>query len=197
MRPLLACAAFLLAAAPALAGFEQTIPRGRVRRLVVDFPAGEVTVRNGAPDRITIAGKARRKNVEVDDAKLVLKVDGDEAVISRVGGSRLINYSVIVEVPPGIDVEVETRYGEVNLNGSFGDVDVDLRAGEVRLSTPRANVKQLAASVLVGEVHTNLGDRTIEREGVFPGTTRWENESGRSKVSVHTTAGEVHVTLLR
>jgi hypothetical protein len=57
-------------------------------------------------------------------------------------------------------------------------------------------VKELTASCRIGEVHTHLGDRTIDREGVFPGTTHFVNPNGgRSVMNLHTTVGEVHVTL--
>lgn len=197
MRHLLASCALLLSATAAFAGFDQTIARGNVRRIVVDVPAGEVTVRNGAAGRISISGYARRKEGVVDGPKLVLRADGDEATVARVGGSHFTNYSVRVEVPPGTAVAINTRYGEVRLDGTFGDIDVSLRAGEVRVETPRAGVRELDASALVGEVRTNLGDRTISREGVFPGRTHWENAAGKSRVSVHTTAGEVYVRLVR
>lgn len=197
MRHLIASCALLLSATAAFAGFDQTVARGNVRRIVIDVPAGEVTVRNGAAGRISISGYARRKEEVVDSASLVLRVDGEEATVARVGGSHFTNYSVRVEVPPGTAVLVTTHYGEVRLDGTFGDINVSLHAGEVRVETPRAAVRELDASALVGEVRTNLGDRTISREGVFPGHTRWENAAGRSRVSVHTMAGEVYVRLVR
>ncbi|HKO56658.1 MAG TPA: hypothetical protein VJ276_12335 [Thermoanaerobaculia bacterium] len=195
MRHLIACCALSLLATAAFAGFDQTVARGGVRRIVIDVPAGEVTVRNGAADRISISGYARRHEEIIDDAKLVIRIDGDKATVARVGGSHFTNYSVRVEVPPGTAVDVGTHFGEVRLDGTFGDVDVSLRAGEVRLYTPRATVRELNASAMVGEVHTDLGDRTIQREGVFPGRTHWENAAGKSHVNVRTTAGEVHVRL--
>src|ERR1051325_6413715 len=197
MRHLIACCALLFTATAAFAGFDQTIARGAVRRIVVDVPAGEVTVRNGAADRITISGYARRHEVVIDSAKLVLRVDGDEATVAREGGTHFTNYSLRVDVPPATAVAAGTRYGRVRIDGTFGDVNVSLSAGEVRLETPRAAVRELNASAMVGEVHTNLGARTIQREGLFPGRTHWENTAGRSVVNMHTTAGEVHVRLTR
>jgi hypothetical protein len=98
-------------------------------------------------------------------------------------------------LPTGLDVDVSTHFGEVDIDGSFGNIDTDLRAGEVHVRTPRANVRDLNASVRVGEVHTYLGDRYIENEGLFPRTARFHNAAGRSDVNVHSTFGEVHVTL--
>jgi hypothetical protein len=51
---------------------------------------------------------------------------------------------------------------------------------------------------MVGEVHARLGDSSVNNEGVFPGRVRWENPSGgRGRISLHTTAGEIHVQLTR
>ncbi|GAC1437201.1 MAG: hypothetical protein NVSMB68_09120 [Thermoanaerobaculia bacterium] len=41
-------------------------------------------------------------------------------------------YHVTVEVPRGMDVEVGTHYGDVSIEGSFGDIDVDLRGRRER-----------------------------------------------------------------
>jgi hypothetical protein len=53
------------------------------------------------------------------------------------------------------------------------------------------------ASVRVGEVHTDTGELHEDHEGLFPGRTRFYNSTGRSTVNVHTTFGEVHVTLTK
>jgi hypothetical protein len=106
-------------------------------------------------------------------------------------------FDLKVEIPPGVDVVLETKYGEVDIEGSFGNVECDLRAGEIHVRTPRANVRDLSASVRIGEVHANLGDQSIEKEGLFPGSMTWVNAGGKSNLHVHTTFGEVHVTLTR
>jgi len=152
-------------------------------------------------------GSEERQEMQslVDDVNVAIEVHGDEATIYRTFGPnargwRARNISVeelTIEVPSGMNVGVATRFGEVRMDGSFGDISADLRAGEVYLRTPRADVRVLDASCRVGEVHTNLGDRVITREGLFPGRTHFENDGGRSAVSLHVTAGEVHVTLTK
>jgi hypothetical protein len=92
-------------------------------------------------------------------------------------------------------VEVHQKAGEVKVAGSFGDIDVKMRAGEVTINTPKRNVRELLASTSVGEVHTNLGDRLVSKQGVFPGRTHYLNEGGRSMVSVDLMAGEVDIVL--
>jgi hypothetical protein len=223
MRTRLALAAALtLAAATAAAdqevthSFASSVPRGRVRRIVVDIPAGEVRIRNGQSGVIALRGEIRRsydgwrereKEQRIaDDVAAEIYVNGDEAVVRRRYGPHAHSWSarsfhsgfdVRLEVPPGVDVILETKYGEVDLDGTFGNVECDLRAGEIRVRTPRANVRDLSASVRVGEVHANLGDETIAKEGLFPGSMQWVNASGRADMHVHTTFGEVHVTLTR
>jgi hypothetical protein len=219
MRFLLALALLLVSGA-ALADdevmhdFATAAPRGHVRRVVIDVPAGEVKIRNGASDRIAVSGTAirrfdghRRRAKEqaiADDISAEVVIDGDEAIVRRRFGSNAQSWSarsfhssvdLTVELPSGIDVEVTTRYGAVNIDGAFGSIDTDLRAGEVHVRTPRSNVRDLTASVTIGEVHTYFGDHYIENEGVFPRVARFHNASGRSDVNVRSTFGEVHVTL--
>jgi hypothetical protein len=96
----------------------------------------------------------------------------------------------------GVEVAFETRYGDVDIDGLLGGVLVDLRAGEIHAAFPREMVRDLTASVRVGEVHASVGDRRIDNEGVFPRAAKWTNPAGgRASVNLHTTAGEVHVTL--
>lgn len=195
MRTLIAFCAVSLAAATASADFKTAVPRGNVQRVVVAVPAGEIKVRNGPADRISIDGYAERHDEIVEDTKLEIVVRDKEAIVRRTSALHFTSYTVTIEVPPGTAIDLATKYGDVRLDGSFGDVDADLNAGEIRLRTPRTQVRELNASAMVGEVHTNLGDRTISREGLFPGRTHWTNEGGRSRINLHTTAGEVHVTL--
>ena len=212
--------AALLVAVAALANeevthsFATTASRAHVRRVVIDIPAGEVRIRNGAADRIAVRGTSirhfegyRRRVKEqqiADDITAEIVVNGDEAIVRRHFGPNAQSWSaksdhsaveVTVELPPGIDVDLSTRYGSVDIDGAFGSIDTDLRAGEVHVRTPRANVRDLSASVSVGEVHTYFGDRYIENEGLLPRTAHFHNAGGRSDVNVHTTFGEVHVTL--
>jgi hypothetical protein len=215
-------AALSLAAVGAVAdevvthSFSSAAKRGAIRRVIVDIPAGEVQVRNGVSDAITLTGEVRRgcddrgdreKNQRiVDDISAEIYVSGDEAIVRRKFGPNAqswsarswhSSYHVTVEVPRGIDVVIETRYGEVKMEGDFGNVDIDLRAGEVHLRTPRASVHELNASVRVGEVHTDLGEQRESHEGIFPGSTHFINSGGRTRINVHTTVGELHVTLTR
>jgi len=213
----LALAAFSAAADEEVThSFASSVPRGHIRRLIIDIPAGEVKLRNGDAGTISLSGEIRRsydgrrerpKEQRIaDDISAEIYVNGDEAVVRRRYGPSAHSWSarsfhsgfdVRVEVPPGVDVTIETRYGEVDIDGTFGNVLCDLRAGEIHVRTPRANVRDLSASVRVGEAHANLGDHSIQKEGLFAGGIEWSNAGGKSAMRVHTTFGEVHVTLTR
>ncbi|HEY8849372.1 MAG TPA: DUF4097 family beta strand repeat-containing protein [Thermoanaerobaculia bacterium] len=215
-------AALLLSASIALGddqithAFSASASRGGASRVVIDVPAGDVKIRSGAASAIRITGFVRRnydgnneRNKQqriANDITVGIDVHGDEAVISRKYGpsanswsarSWHSTYDMSVEVPRGVDLDIRTKYGDVTLDGDFGNVDVDLTAGEIHLTVPRSSVRELNASVRVGEVHTDTGDLHEDHEGLFPGRTRFYNATGRSTINVHTTFGEVHVTLTK
>lgn len=206
----------LVAALPVAADvrhrFDSSVARGGIRRLVIDVPAGEVDIRNGAGDRLTVSGyvsrdpdsdrnRAKEQRI-VDDTTVEIAVRNDEAVVRRRFGPNaegwragtFSNYHVTVEIPPGIDLDVRTKFGDLTIDGSFGDIDVDMRAGDVNVRLPRKDVRQLNVSARIGDVHARLGDESIEHEG-FPGNTRYANPAGRTIVNVHVTAGDMNVTL--
>jgi hypothetical protein len=185
-----------------------------VQRVVIDIPQGSFTVRTGSPSQLALSGIASRdydgareaawaKKV-VDDTSIEIYVSGTEAVVRRKFGrnaqswraQKFTGIDLRLDLPPGVDVVFETTAGEIDLAGDFGDVDIDLRAGEVDVRVPRAKVRVLNASCRIGEVHTNLGREIVTREGVLPGKTHYFNAAGRSHVNVHTTFGEVRVTLM-
>lgn len=221
MRSIILGAAVLLAAASAFADesvthqFSATRARGGVRHVVIDVPAGEVHVRNGAPGAIVATGSVRRDYDDesdrvkqqrvVDDIGVEIFVSNDTALISRKLGEHArgwsarnnSEYRVEVDVPPGLDVDVQTHAGEVHFDGTFGSLHTDLRAGEIHANIARANVRDLMASVRIGEVHANTGDQQIDNEGVLPKEVHWVNPNGgQSKIDLHTTVGEVHVKLM-
>jgi hypothetical protein len=195
--------------------FSTSVPLRNIRRVVVAIPAGEINLHNGTTNDIVASGSIRRKYDDdedddrgrqrgIDDVDVEIYTNGKEAIVRRhfgrtAHGWRFMKFTGVdldLAVPPGVDVEFETKAGEIRMEGTFGNVDTDLRAGEIHVVTPRASVKELNASCRIGEVHTHIGDRTIEREGVFPGTTHFVNhEGGKSTMNLHTTFGEVHVTL--
>jgi hypothetical protein len=218
--PLILAAATLLVAGSVLAddvehSFQTSTPRGGVQRVVIDIPAGSFKIRNGAANTIALSGIASRdydSNNEriwaqkvVDDTSVEIVVQGAEAKIRRKFGKgasswraqKFTGIDLDLNLPAGVDVQFETTAGEVDMAGDFGDVNIDLRAGEVDLKVPRAKVRELNASCRVGEVRAHLGHEIVTREGLFPGRTHFFNAEGKTHVNVHVTAGEVDVTLTK
>ncbi|HEX8616698.1 MAG TPA: hypothetical protein VF911_03835 [Thermoanaerobaculia bacterium] len=217
MRKLLFAASLLLASAASAAdvehSFQRAIDRGAVQRIFIDIPTASFTIRNGSANQLALSAivsrdfdgadeKAWAQKV-VNDTTVEFYVNGKDAVIRRKFGpnaqswraQKFSGLDLRLDLPPGVDVQFDTTAGEIDMTGNFGNIDIDLRAGEIDLRMPRAMVRELNASCRIGEVRTNVGTELITKEGLFPGTTRFVNPAGRSRVNVHVTAGEIDVTL--
>lgn len=195
--------------------FQSVVPRGQVQRVLIDIPHGSFTIRNGAPGHIGVSGIASRDydgshervwaQKVVNDTSVEVYVNGAEAVVRRKFGrnadswraQKFTGLDLRLDLPPGVDVEFETSAGEIDMAGDFGDVTVDLRAGEVDLRLPHARVREMNASCRIGEVRAHLGTEIVTKEGILPGRTHFFNPKGKSHVNVHVTAGEVDVTLVQ
>ena len=211
-------AATLLAASTAAAkdvthAFQAAVARGAVQRVVIAIPTGSFTIRNGTGDRLALAGVASRDfdtakerqwaQKVVDDISVEFVVKGAEAIVRRKFGrnaqswraQKFTDMELRLELPPGMDVDFDTTAAEIEMVGDFGDIDIDLRAGEVDLRIPKTRVRELNASCRVGEVRAHLGHEVVTREGVLPGKTHFFNAGGSAHVNVHVTAGEVDVVL--
>lgn len=193
--------------------FQSTVARAGVRRVIIDVPHGNFTIRNGNANDIVVAGIASRDydgkremawaQKVVNDTSVEIYVSGNEAIIKRKFGPNADSYrarkftgiDLRLDLPPGVDVKFETSAGDVDVAGDFGHLDIDLRAGDVKIQMPRARVRALDASCRVGEVNTNLGTQIVSKEGLFPGRTHFFNAAGTSNVKAHVTFGEVNVTL--
>jgi hypothetical protein len=221
MRNQLVFAVTLLAATSVFADpdvehkFQSVVPRGQVQRVLIDIPHGSFTIRNGAPGHIGVSGVASRDydgqheriwaQKVVNDTSVEVYVNGGEAIVRRKFGQnadswraqKFTGIDLRLDLPAGVDIEFNTTAGEVDVNGDFGDVSIDLRAGEIDVRVPRGKVREMNASCRVGEVRTNLGTEVITKEGLLPGRTHYFNPKGTSHVNVHVTAGEVDVTLVQ
>ena len=77
------------------------------------------------------------------------------------------------------------------LQDLFALPDDELKARNVVRRTAAHN-----APCRVSLTDANIGDETISKEGLFPGTMTWVNASGRADMHVHTTFGEVHEVVI-
>jgi hypothetical protein len=195
--------------------FQTAVPRGQVQRVRIDIPYGSFTVRNGASSQLAVSGIVSRDydgprerawaQRVVDDTSVEIYVRGAEAIVRRKFGKsaqswrakRFTGIDMRLEVPAGVDIRLDSSAGEVDLEGNFGDIAIEMGAGEIDVRVPRATVRELNASCRIGEVRTNLGSEIVTREGILPGRTHFFNAAGKSHVNVHVTVGEVDVTLTK
>ncbi|MGN6185589.1 MAG: hypothetical protein ACTHQM_18275 [Thermoanaerobaculia bacterium] len=193
--------------------FQSAVERGSVQRVIIDVPQGNITIRNGAPQQLLVAGIASRDydgkremawaQKVVDDTSVEIYVNGSEAIVKRKFGPKAESYrarkftglDLRLEIPSGIEVKFETDAGNIDMAGDFGHVNLALRAGEVAIKMPRSRVRALDASCRIGEVKTNTGTQIIEKEGLFPGRMHFFNATGTSNVKAHVTTGRINVEL--
>lgn len=193
--------------------FQTAVARGQVQRVLIDIPYGSFTVRNGSSHQLAVSGIVSRDydgsrerawaQKVVNDTSVEIYVRGAEAIVRRKFGKsaqswrakRFTGIDLRLEVPPGVDIRFDTSAGEVDLEGNFGDISIEMGAGEIDVRVPRAKVRELNASCRIGEVRTNLGKEIVTREGILPGRTHFFNAEGKAHVNVHVTVGEVDVTL--
>jgi hypothetical protein len=194
--------------------FSSSVPRAGVRSVTIEIPIGTLEIRNGASGAIAVHGEARReydgpqervsRQRAVDSSSVEIEVRGDEAFIRRrfesgagSWASGHTKFDVSIEIPQSLNVMIEQKVGELRMDGAFGNVDIEMRVGEVHIRTPKVNVRELTAGTTVGEVHTNVGDRTFDREGLFAGKTHYINEGGKSSFRVDLSIGEIHIQLTK
>jgi len=168
--------------------------------------AGNAIVVEGHVDIAANRGGSRENAQKIADAMAMgIDLHGSRATIGprygREARSRRArhgaDYEFTVTVPPGTHVEVRQRAGSVDADGSFGDVDVAMHAGEAKVVVPRASVASVDASTRIGEIEADVGDRVVNNEGVFPRAFVWENPDGEYKVRLRVTVGEITIRLTR
>jgi hypothetical protein len=193
---------------------ENRIDAEGIRRVVIELPPGTVNVRTSRDGMVRIDGDlsvrfgnrtpaSERRAVaagidvvgERRGSRLVIGEQRD--AIARRGWARRLHteHNITITVPEWTHVELRQRNGEIDLDGAFGDLDVSMRAGEIRLTMPRSGVGDLTAKTRIGEVNADLGRQTEVREGLLPGEVRYANPEGESTVRLYVTVGSVSVRL--
>jgi hypothetical protein len=213
---------FLLVAGSALAEGEvgreirQSSSSAGIVRVEISIPIAELRIENSPGSTIDVSGTIRQKYSKRDDrswaeavvqsTRIVMEQRGDRIVIRRVQGPEAdswkakkspANIRAVVAVPAGMAFEVEQSIGEIEVDGSFGEMDVKLNIGDLTIRTAREDVRQLTARVGIGEVHANLGDRIITKEGLFAGETLWSNDAGRYRLRADVRIGSIRIELQR
>jgi hypothetical protein len=220
MKKILLCAGIaVLAAGTAVADsevgrtFRAVSPATGIEHVIVEISVGSVTVRTGTQNQIEVAGsirrdydgseRSRRRATEViENTQVKIELRGDRAFVSEELGSGAgrgkwhhSELEVRITVPRGVNLDVKQSVGELDIKGDFRDVTAEMTVGELTVRLPRKNVKELKAGATIGEVHADLGDRVLSREGVFAGRTHFISETGIGVVDIRLKIGEVDITL--
>jgi hypothetical protein len=194
--------------------FKSSLAAADVKRIVIEVPVAELTVRTAAGSDVTIEGvatrdvdndkEAREAQPIVDNSSIVMKSRGRTAYIEPeyrgvANGwmkKKKTAFRVTITVPPGLPVDIDQEVGDVEISGATGDMNLRLGVGEVHVTMPKHSVRELSASATIGEVKTNFPDRTITKEGFFAGTTHYLNEGGKSNINLRVRVGEMKIDLV-
>lgn len=185
-----------------------------VKSIEVKISVASLEIRTSAAREIQISGAIRREYDSprgrerarkiVEDTDIEVLVRGDQATIrekkegaARSGTARWVSNEVELRItlPAGSNLEVEMDVGELDIDGDLRDVGVEMNVGELSVRLPKRNVKELSAGARIGEVHADFGERTVTREGILAGRTRYASDTGIGIVDLSLDIGEVDITL--
>lgn len=210
----------LCTAAPALAADRVERPvsasadAAAVRNIVIEIPSSALLITTHREPVVRVEGIATRtyrgeyNRAEAESllgqARVDLTLRGRTLYVSRQFDGRAgrfwnspeaTNFDLDLHLPAGIPVEIRQNAGTLEMEGSFGDLDVKLGAGDVMLRMPRTVLGELDAATTVGDLKTDLGPRIVEKSGVMAGSTVFVNDQGTSKVRLRVRAGTIDVRL--
>ncbi len=185
----LALGVSVIGVAVALAGtpIDETIPARPDSEIKIENLAGSVTVTVGRDDQVHVSGtlgeNAKRLAIKTDDEDIDIEVVLPRQV-EDIAGTDLV-----IEVPRGAEVFVETVSANVAIEGVEGKVGVETVSGTVGVDVPAANRRVRLESVS-GEM-TIVGTVTDLRAESVSGKIDVDGVSGEIEVS--TTSGVIEV----
>ena len=134
--------------------------------------------------------------VKLESGESFAALDGEDHGSRRHGsGHRDSGFTVTVEMPRSLALELDFGAGELSIEDLRDDVTVDMGAGEIDVRMPERSVHSVEVNLAVGETAIHQGGRTREYTNVLGGPVRWTSGRGDSEIEVNLGAGEVEVTL--
>lgn len=178
----------------------ETFQVDAVPRVEVRITAGEVAVRPATDGVVRVV-------VETADTEaLAIGQVGNTITVAQESRwrFRLRSVRVLVDTPPGSDIDISTVSADIRLNGSFGATRLKTATGDITVdAAARLDVSTVSGSCRVGEVGSDTrlsavaGDYSGRRVGGrLQGTTasgdiRVERVDG--DVDVATTSGDIRI----
>lgn len=178
----------------------ESFPVDAVPRLDIRITAGEVAVRTGGDHDVRVTVEA------ADTGELTLAQVGNTITVAQESRWRLRSRSVrvLVETPPGSDVDIATVSADVRLTGPLGTTRLKTAAGDISVdSAARLEINTVSGSCRVGEVGSDTrltavaGDYSGRRVGgrllgsTASGDIRVEWVDG--DVDIATTSGDIRI----
>jgi hypothetical protein len=202
--------ALLLAALPAAAERKtvrtvaQQIPAAGAETFAIEVPVGELTISGWDRDEVdlTVHFKCRSANsrcAAAAEKPRVVYRSGETIGIEIKSWPRFSNHDLQVEVtahvPRHLAVRCELGVGELKIEGLAHHLDADLGVGEVDIDMSRAAVASVTLDTGIGETNLSAGGKQYGSSGLFTRTVRWNEGTGKARISVDCGVGEIDVTL--
>ncbi|HSO27734.1 MAG TPA: hypothetical protein VLS48_06660 [Anaerolineales bacterium] len=121
--------------------------------VVIEAAAGRIALTNGESAQVTLAGEASLANP--DDPFVEQRPDG--LYITTVGPRDTVSFTL--QLPPGVQVKINTFDAQVNVQDFAGSLDVTTAAGDIFINTMdglaiiRANRGDVFIESSTGEFH--------------------------------------------
>ena len=122
----------------------------------VSAPSGDIHVRAASDGKLHV-------HAESDDNNLRFDVTGSRATIDIAGMERGGDAKFDIDVPVGVRVSARTQSGDIEINGTRGEVDAHTQNGDIVIDgvTTRLDVQTFSGDVQVANVAGDVEVSTI------------------------------------
>ena len=188
--------------------FRQQIPVGSADQVYLEFPVGEVTVEAWDNPQVNLdvkvaCNQAKSKSRCMEAAKglrLIYNTSGDRLHVEmknwpKLAGSKGLHVIARINVPRDLPLRAELGVGELTVQGTEGDLKVDLGVGEVNVTLPKDAIRSVDLDTGVGEASLVAGGRRYESAGLVARELNWNKGTGHAEVEVDCGVGEIDVIL--
>lgn len=177
------------------------------RHLELHIPAGEITVRPSADDqlhasaRFFCATNDDRCRENASRATITHSESDGRSVLNFTPGSaysqRRANIVYDVQVPQVDRLAVRVPAGDVHIDSPTGCLDAALKAGDLSLRAPLADVRTVILRARVGDASLTLPERGEEgrRPLLVGASVDWERGEGECALRATLLAGDIKARL--
>jgi hypothetical protein len=178
----------------------------RARTIRFEAAPGDIHVEPSRDGRVHVWLDVRCEDDSWDDCegraqKIQLTSHSEDGVLLvEVAGMSLqdnrgLNVNARVQLPPDRAFELQTLAGDIDIRGLENDIDLDVVAGEVKLTMDELYIGSLRARVAIGDATLWTSDGRIEGDGWLGKSLVWSHGLGDARVNVGLKVGELDVRL--